>query len=130
MIYKTEHIGIKVKNMDASIRFYTEVLQMKLVDRVALNPEVELAFLSFAGQESVQIELIGRGHDGLPNESIVHHLAFTVSDIEAEVERLKSLGVKMIDERPRTILDGVQIAFFYGPDSEQLELFQPKQLAL
>jgi lactoylglutathione lyase len=126
MIYKTEHIGIKVKNMDISIKFYTEVLTLELVDRVRLNAEVELAFLSFPGHKSVQIELIGRGHEGLPNESVVHHLALTVSNIEAEVERLKTLGVKLIDEQPRDILDGVKIAFFYGPDGEQLEFFQPK----
>jgi lactoylglutathione lyase len=56
----------------------------------------------------------------------VHHIAFTVSDIEAEVERLKGLGIKMIDQEPRIILDNVKIAFFFGPDGERLEFFQPK----
>jgi lactoylglutathione lyase len=129
-IRKIEHIGIKVKNMDKSIQFYSDILGLTLVDRVHITPEVELAFLSFPGQESVQIELIGLGHDGLANESIVHHVAFTVTDIEAEVEKLRAHGVKLIDEQPRLIkggdLDGLKIAFFYGPDGEQLEFFQPK----
>lgn len=126
MIHKLEHIGVMVKNMDESIRFYTEILGMTLVERVSLNDEVELSFLSLPGSDQVFIELVGRGSEGMPNQSVVNHIAFTVSNIDEEVARLKRLGVEMIDEKPKTILDGVKIAFFYGPDRERLELFQPK----
>ncbi|PZE20705.1 VOC family protein [Paenibacillus xerothermodurans] len=125
MIRKLEHIGVMVKDMDVSIDFYTEVLGMRLVQRTALKDGVELGFLSFPDSEHVQIELIGRGHDGLPDNGIVHHIAFTVSDIQSEIDRLKSLGVKLMDETPRTILEGDLIAFFFGPDGERLEFFQP-----
>lgn len=126
MIHKLEHIGVKVKDMDASIAFYTEVLGMQLVSRERLKGGLELGFLSFPGTDDIQIELIGNGHEGMSNEGLVHHIAFTVSDIEAEVDRLKKLDVRMLDETPRMILDGVKIAFFLGPDGEQLEYFQPK----
>jgi lactoylglutathione lyase len=125
MIRKLEHIGVMVKDMDTSIRFYTEVLGLRLVKRVALKDGAELSFLSFADSDNIEIELIGRGHDGLPDNGIVHHIAFTVSDIQSEIDRLKGLGVKLVDETPRTILDGDQIAFFFGPDGERLEFFQP-----
>ncbi|UUZ83401.1 VOC family protein [Paenibacillus sp. P26] len=125
MIHKLEHIGVRVNDMDASVRFYTEVLGMKLVHRAALADGVELGFLAFPGSENVEIELIGRGSDGLSDSGKVHHIAFTVSDIEGEIERLKSLGVQMIDETPKTILNGAKLAFFFGPDGERLELFQP-----
>lgn len=126
MIYKLEHIGVKVKNTDASIQFYTEVLGMKLVARERLDNGTELCFLSFPGSENISIELIGSGEEGLPNQGVVHHIAFTVTDIDAELERLKSLGVRLIDETPRIILGGTRIAFFYGPDGERLEFFQNK----
>jgi len=125
MIRKLEHIGIWCKNMDESIRFYTEVLGMKLVDRVRIDADLELGFLAFTGSEDVQLELISRGYEGQPDNGIVHHIAFTVNDIEAEVERLKELGIKMLDQTPRVILNGVKIAFFFGPDGERLEYFQP-----
>lgn len=125
MIHKLEHVGVYVNDMDKSIAFYTGVLGMKLAGRERLGNGIELGFLSFPGAENVQIELIGRGSDGHSDEGKVHHIAFTVSDIEAEVERLKRLGVQMIDETPRVILDGVKIAFFFGPDGERLEYFQP-----
>ncbi len=127
MIHKIEHIGVKVKNMDASVAFYTNILGMKLIDRVKLDDGVELGFLSLPGDERIQIELIGRGADDIPQRGKVDHIAFTVSDIEAEAERLKQAGVKVLDEKPRIILGGVKIFFFTGPDDEVLELFQPKQ---
>jgi lactoylglutathione lyase len=126
MVHKLEHIGVMVKDMDTSIRFYTEILGMKLIERVKLNEEVELSFLGFPGSDDVQIELINRGHEGMSDEGLVHHIAFTVSDIEAELERIKNLNVRLLDETPRTILDGRKIAFFFGPDGERLEFFQPK----
>ncbi|WP_028550093.1 VOC family protein [Paenibacillus sp. UNC451MF] len=125
MIHKLEHIGVMVKDMDASIRFYTEVLGLRLVKRVALADGAELGFLSFPGSEQIEIELVGRGREGLPDNGVVHHIAFTVSDIQSEIDRLKGLGVKLMDETPRMILDGDLIAFFFGPDGERLEFFQP-----
>lgn len=125
MIHKLEHVGVMVKDMDASIRFYTEVLGLQLAGRVSLDGETELGFLSFPETDNVQVELISKGHDGLPERGKVDHIAFTVSDIDRETERLKELGVKLIEE-PYTILDGVRIAFFYGPDGERLEFYQPK----
>jgi lactoylglutathione lyase len=125
MIHKLEHIGVRVNDMDASVRFYTEVLGMRLVNRAALEDGAELGFLAFPGSEQVEIELIGRGSDGLSDSGKVHHIAFTVSDIEEEIARLKSHGVEMIHEVPLEILGGIKIAFFFGPDGERLELFQP-----
>ncbi len=126
MIHKLEHIGVVVKDLDASVRFYTEVLGLNLVGRERVSEEVELAFLSYPGSDNIQIELIGRQDDTLSSNGKVHHIAFTVSDFEAEIERLKTFGVRFIDQEPRTILGGVKIFFFYGPDGEQLEFFQPK----
>lgn len=125
MIIKLEHIGILAKDMDESIKFYSEILGIKLVERVSLNESVELAFLSFPGQESVQVELVGRDPSGVAPEGIVNHLALTVSDIDAVISKLKQHGYDIPDEYPRTILDGRKIAFFKGPSGEKLELFQP-----
>jgi len=125
MIMKLEHVGILAENMDESITFYSDILGMKLVERVTLNETTELAFLSFPGQEDVQVELIGRDLSGMPEEGIVNHLAITVDDIDAAIDSLKERGVHIPAEWPKTILDGRKIAFFKGPSGEKLELFQP-----
>jgi lactoylglutathione lyase len=126
MLHKLEHIGIMVKDMDRSIRFYTETLGLRLLGREPLEDGVELGFLACPGSDGVALELISRWRDDLPARGNVDHIAFTVTDIEAEVARLKELGVEMIDSSPKQlpICGGVKVAFFYGPDGERLELFQ------
>ncbi|MGC4376661.1 VOC family protein [Fictibacillus sp. Mic-4] len=124
MIKKLEHTGIMVSDMDRSLDFYQNVLGLKLRLREALNDEVELAFLAFPGEDAVEVELIG-GRGVGEQEGRVNHLAFSVDNIEAELERLASFGVKLVDESPRSILNGtVKIAFFEGPDGEKLELVE------
>ncbi|MDF2855956.1 MAG: glyoxalase [Neobacillus sp.] len=119
-----EHVGIMVNDMDESLAFYQNILGLELRNREWLNDTVELAFLYFPEQPSVEVELI---YDGEPvgNEGIVSHLAFTVENIETELVRLKEAGVKLKDQEPRSILNNtVKIAFFYGPNGEKLELVE------
>ncbi|MBS4176636.1 VOC family protein [Lederbergia citrea] len=118
-----EHVGIMVNDMEESLTFYQNILGLKLRNREWLNDTVELAFLYFPEQPSVEIELVFGVQ--VENEGIVNHLAFTVNDIEAELIRFKEAGVKLIDEEPRSILnDNVKIAFFHGPNGEKLELVE------
>ncbi|WP_462408522.1 VOC family protein [Neobacillus sp. Marseille-QA0830] len=120
---KMEHVGIMVKDMDESLTFYQNILGLELRNRAWLNDKVELAFLFFPEQPSVELELVFGGP--VENEGIVNHLAFTVENIEAELARLKEAGVKLVDEAPRSILnDTVKIAFFQGPNGEKLELVE------
>lgn len=126
MFNKMEHIGVIVNDVDRSIQFYTNVIGMELKRREKLNEEVELAFLAFPGSENIELELVGRGTNGLSDQGIVNHIAFTVHNIEETLEHLKAHGVRLQDETPREILDGMKIAFFFGPDGEKLELVQPK----
>ncbi len=126
-IRKIEHVGLMVQDLEASIKFYTEVLNMELVDRIAhTNGVIELAFLRFPGAEQTQLELI-QGYDGnLPQEGKVHHLAFQVDNLEAEIERLKQHDVKWIDQEITTLPNGSRYMFFHGPEGEWLELFETK----
>jgi lactoylglutathione lyase len=120
---KMEHVGIMVKDMDESLAFYQNILGLELRNREWLNDSIELAFLFFPEQPSVEVELIYGGP--VENEGIVNHLAFTVENIEAELVRFKEAGVKLVDEEPRSILNGtVKIAFFQGPNGEKLELVE------
>jgi lactoylglutathione lyase len=120
---KMEHVGIMVKDMDESLAFYQNILGLELRNREWLNETVELAFLFFPEQPSVEVELVYGGP--VENEGIVNHLAFTVENIEAELKRLKEAGVKIVDEEPQIILNGtVKIAFFQGPNGEKLELVE------
>jgi lactoylglutathione lyase len=128
MIRKVEHVAIQVRDLDRSIKFYTEVLGLPLRGRLRLNDTIELAYLPVGDFE---IELVCKSTEYIyAKEGIVHHVGFTVDDVAAMLDRLRKHGVELIHEQP-LYLDkmDVHIAFFWGPDGEKLELLQRRASA-
>jgi lactoylglutathione lyase len=124
-IRKIEHVGIMVKDLQASIAFYQNVLGFDLLDQFAASPAVSLAFLGNKENGQVYVELVSREGAAFPDEGKVNHLAFTVDDIKEEIDRLIELKVTFSSEEPLTLGNGSKYIFFKGPDGESLELFQP-----
>ncbi len=124
MLRKIEHVGIQVRDLDRSLKFYTDVLGLRLRRRVRLNDTTELAFLPLGDSE---IELICKSTEyTFAKEGIVHHLTFRVDDVAAALEHLRKNGVQLIHEQPLFLENlGTRVAFFWGPDGEKLELFAP-----
>ncbi|WP_077567444.1 VOC family protein [Paenibacillus ihbetae] len=75
---KIEHVGIMVNDMNEYLAFYQNILGLKLRKREWLNETVELAFLFFPEQPSVEIELVHGGP--VENEEIVNHLTGLYSE--------------------------------------------------
>ncbi|MBW7455877.1 VOC family protein [Paenibacillus sepulcri] len=125
-VRKLEHVGIMVKDLDQSIPFYTEVVGLKhQYTMTHTNGIIRLAFLAGADAQESQLELV-EGYEGeLAVEGRTHHTAFTVDDVEAEFARIKQLGVPLRDTEITTLPNGARYFFFYGPDGEFLEMFQP-----
>lgn len=112
------HVGIAVKSLDAAIPFYRDVLGMTFegTEEVA-EQKVKVAFLAVG--ES-RIELLEPTSADSPvakylekNGEGVHHLAYQVDDIVATLERLKSTGIRLIDEEPRRGAHHSLIAFLH-----------------
>ncbi|NIK75757.1 lactoylglutathione lyase [Paenibacillus castaneae] len=122
---RLDHVGVMVKDMNTSIPFYTDILGFELKGRVPhTNGVIELAFLGFGLDDETDLELIQGYNDSLPVEGKVHHFAITVTDVQAEFERLKGLDVTFIDEEITTLPNGYRYFFVEGPDGERIELFQ------
>jgi lactoylglutathione lyase len=125
-VRKLEHVGIMVKDLEKSISFYTNVIGLShLYTMTHTNGVIRLAFLAGAEAQETELELIEGYNSGLPAEGKTHHVAFTVDDVEAEFERIKGLGVPLRDSEITTLPNGARYFFFYGPDGEFLEMFQP-----
>lgn len=125
-VRKIEHIGIMVKDLEASIAFYRDVIGLELIGTLThTNGVIRLAFLGAPGAKETQVELIHGYNDKLPEEGKVHHIAFTVDDIEAEIERVRKLGVQFIDSEITMLPNGAKYMFFRGPDGEWIEFFKP-----
>ena len=117
-----EHIGIAVKNMDETIKFYQEVLGLKCyaVEEVK-DQKVKTAFFQI-GQTKIEL-LESTDPEGPIGKFIekrgegIHHIAYAAKELESSVEELKSKGIKMIDEKPRKGAEGLNIAFLHPKDT-------------
>lgn len=128
-VLKMEHVGVMVANLEESIRFYENVIGLKLKGTLLhTNGVIRLAFLGFENQNETEVELIEGYNAGLPQEGKVHHLAFTVDNIETEYARIKQHQVGQLDEEITTLPNGSRYFFFNGLDGERIEFFESTRL--
>lgn len=114
------HIGMCVKDLEISQKFYTEILGLEVCG-THQDERIKIVFMSSGNGI---IELIQYFEDYTPRPAgVVDHIAFKVENIEESVEKLKSAGVKLLFEAPRPFEQG-KIFFFQGPDGERLEYVQ------
>lgn len=117
------HIGVRVSDMDASIRFYTETLGFELTSRQMLG-STQLAFLNVG---TCLIELIHPENYAAREAGQIDHIALEVKDIDSLVCRLIEKGVPFLSNavnKAPELLDGVKNIFFTGPDGERFEFFE------
>lgn len=115
---KIEHIGIAVKNLELSNKLFSEIFgsdPYKIEDvesegvktsffKVGQN-KIEL--LEATNEESAIAKFINKKGEG------VHHIAFDVSDIKAEIKRLKEAGFIVLNEEPKKGADNKWVAFLH-----------------
>ena len=121
------HTMLRVGDLDASIRFYTEQLGMKLLRRNDYpDGKFTLAFVGY-GDESdhTVLELTYNwGRDAYTLGDAFGHVALGVSDIYAACERLRAGGVKITREPGPMKHGSTVIAFVEDPDGYKIELIQ------
>ena len=117
-----DHIGIAVANLDQAKEMYEKILQTPAYHEETINSQgVRVAFFK-TGDDS-KIELL----EGLTVESPIskyierkgegiHHVAYLVEDIKAEIERMKAAGFQPLQEEPK-IGAGNKLVFFFHPKS-------------
>jgi methylmalonyl-CoA/ethylmalonyl-CoA epimerase len=113
-----EHIGIAVKNLDESIKYYEDILGLKCyaIEEVR-DQKVKTAFFMI-GQTKIEL-LETTDPEGPIGKFIekrgegIHHLAFAASDLPAALTELKQKEIKLIDESPRKGAEGLDIAFIH-----------------
>jgi catechol 2,3-dioxygenase-like lactoylglutathione lyase family enzyme len=111
------HIGIRVTDLEKSERFYKDVLNCRKSGKIETD-SVRISFVDFTNGTIELVQMLGQAERAAHAES--PHLAFEVQDIEAEFERVRSLGVELVDPRPRQFHGG-SLFFFKGPDGESIE---------
>jgi methylmalonyl-CoA epimerase len=115
---KIDHIGIAVKSLAEALKIYEQAMGLKLVGYDEVDDQgVRVAMLTVG--ES-RIELLEPTRPDSPVDKFmtkrgegIHHIAVRVDNIEEALERLKTAGVRLIDEKPRRGAHNTRIAFVH-----------------
>ena len=130
---KTEHIGIAVKDLELSIPLFEKLLnspcyKTELVAAEQVNTaffkqgETKIELLQSTGPDGVIAKFIERKGEGM------HHIAFDVADIKAEMKRLQAAGFVLLNEEPKPGADNKLVCFLHpkGTNGVLIELCQEK----
>ncbi len=118
MALNLHHLGIAVEDLDAAILVYSDLFGATLEHRETVQDQgVEAASLRVGDSRIELLQPLGPdtpvGKFLAKRGPGMHHLAFEVEDLPAELERLKGDGVFLIDEEPRRGMFGLQVAFVH-----------------
>ena len=130
---KVEHIGIAVKSLADSIPLFetllrtacykTETVMSEAVDTAFFQTgETKIELLQSTTPDGVIARYIDKKGEG------IHHIAFDVADIRAEMERLKGAGFILLNEEPKEGADNKLVAFLHPKSTNGvlIELCQEK----
>lgn len=116
------HVGIAVRSIDAQRAFYEETLGAEF-EGIEEVPDQKVR-VGFFRVRDVRLELLEPTDPSSTVQSFLdkrgeglHHLAFTVADIQDRIDELKASGVRMIDDTPRPGAHHMQIAFLHPKSS-------------
>lgn len=130
---KVEHIGIAVKSLQTSVPLFEKLLNTACYKTEAV--ESEAVNTAFFRQGETKIELVeSTTEDGVIQKYIerkgegIHHIAFEVEDIVAEMERLKNEGFTLLNEQPKNGADNKLVCFLHPKSTNGVlvELCQEK----
>jgi methylmalonyl-CoA/ethylmalonyl-CoA epimerase len=117
-VNKIEHIGIAVKDIDASNQLFAKLFNKEHYKMEEVESEgVKTSFFQLGESK---IELLEATRDDSPIAKFiakkgegVHHIAFDVTDINAEVARLKEEGFVVLNETPKKGADNKWVVFLH-----------------
>ena len=122
-VTKLLHTRMRVSDLDETIRFYTAVLGLEVVQRKTSPRGSQLAFLKVPNSDEL-IELTSFPPSGpvKVQEDLVH-LAFQVDNLDATMASLTAMGVKITDG-PTQTSSGSRFIFIDAPDGYEIELIE------
>lgn len=119
------HVGFYVKDIEASKKFYCDVLGFEVAfERSEPFPEGGEVKISFLKLNDMMFEMICVPGLTFPADGCFQHLAFRVENIEEAQKKLEAAGVKTDElvHSPETFANGAKWVTFLGPEGEHLEI--------
>ncbi len=113
---RVSHIGIAVEALAESVPFFRDILGLP---EVALDDSDGASIAGFSAGEAL-VELLEAEDAASPIARFlakrgpgIHHICFSVDDLDAMLERCRRAGLKLIDEKPRIGAEGKRVAFLH-----------------
>lgn len=122
-VRKLLHTRMRVSDMERTLKFYSDVLGLEVVEQKVSPRGSHLAFLAVPNSEEL-IELCSFPASGTVKvqEDLVH-LAFEVEDLDRTIQELQAKGIPITDGPTRTS-SGSRFIFIDAPDGYEIELIQ------
>ena len=118
MFGRLDHIGVAVEDLDGAVELYRDRLGMTFQHRETVDEQGVEAVLLGVGESHVEL-LRPLGPDTAVGRFIkrngpgLHHVAYGTDDIEQALDSVRSAGLRLIDEEPRTGIQGSRVAFLH-----------------
>jgi len=123
MVEKIEHIGIAVKNVEEANKVYEKLLgvapyKMEAIESEGVSTsffqtgESKIELLEATNPESAIAKFIEKKGEG------IHHIAFTVKDIKAEMKRLSEEGFTILNAEPKKGADNKLVCFIHPKNTK------------
>jgi methylmalonyl-CoA epimerase len=115
---RIDHIGVAVEDLDAAIGLYEDSFEMPLAHRETVESQGVEAVLLDVGEGHVEL-LAPLGPDTAVGKFLarrgpgLHHVAYSVDDIDAALEGIREAGIELIDAEPREGIRGSRVAFLH-----------------
>ncbi len=131
---QTEHIGIAVKKLSISVPLFEKLLNSQCYRTETVETEQVITAFFETGQTKIEL-LESANPDGVIAKFIdrkgegIHHIAFEVTDIVAEMKRLQSEGFVLLNETPKHGADNKLVCFLHPKETNGVlvELCQEKK---
>lgn len=118
MVQKIEHIGIAVKDIQQANELYTQLLGVEPYKQEEVESEGVITSFFQTGESKVELleatkpesaiaKFIEKKGEG------IHHIAFAVEDIQAEMQRLREQGFTLLNDEPKRGADNKLICFVH-----------------
>ncbi|HEX2413652.1 MAG TPA: methylmalonyl-CoA epimerase [Thermoleophilaceae bacterium] len=118
MFGRIDHIGVAVENLEEAVELYRDRLGMAVQHRETVEQQGVEAVLLGVGESHVEL-LRPLGRDTAVGRFLdrsgpgLHHVAYGTEDIEAALDSVRSAGLTLIDEEPRTGIRNSRVAFLH-----------------
>ncbi len=118
MISKIEHIGIAVKDLESAEAIYEQLLGVASYKREEVASEHVITSFFENGPNKIEL-LVATDEQSAIHKYIekkgegIHHIAFAVDDIHAEMERLRCAGFVLLNEKPKQGADNKLVCFVH-----------------